>query len=320
VKDPNNIRVAMLGMVEGNGHPYSWSAIINGRYDAETMAACGYPVIPQYLGAQPKENLGIPGVQVTHVWCDIPEDAKKVGKAAFIPFIAERPEDVIGEVDAVVIATDIGHEHVERCRPFIEAGLPIFVDKPLTDNVEGLRQFIAWHEAGKAFLSTSALGYSKEFRALDSRLDETGELRLITVTMAKSWERYGIHALEAVYPMLAAGGYVSVSHRGDGNANFMHLQHESGVSVLLNVISDLYGAFGHVNVYGTKGALHAKFEDTFYAFKTQLEGFVGYLRTGESPVPFSETVELMNIVIAGIESRGRGGEVVVLMKQGRYDG
>lgn len=312
VPDPNNIRLAMLGMVEGNGHPYSWSAIINGRYDSETMAECGYPVIPQYLGAQPEENLGIPGVQVTHVWCENPEDAGKVGKAAFIPFIAERPEDVIGEVDAVIIATDIGHEHVERCRPFIEAGLPVFVDKPLTDNAADLRQFIAWHEAGKAFLSTSALRYSKEFRALDARLGETGELRLITVTMAKSWERYGIHALEAVYPMLAPGGYTSVSHRGDSDTNFMHLQHESGVAVLLNVIGDLYGAFGHVHAYGTKGALQAKFEDTFFAFKTQLEGFVSYLRSGKSPVPFAETVELMNIVIAGIESRERGGEVVYL--------
>ena len=314
VKDPNNIRLAMLGMVEGNGHPYSWSAIINGRYDAEVMAECGYPVIPQYLGAQPKENLGIPGAQVTHVWCDNSEDSIKVSRASCIPEVVARPEDVIGSVDAVIIATDIGHEHVERCRPFIEAGLPIFIDKPLTDNVEGLRQFMAWHEAGHAFLSTSALRYSREFRALDSRLSETGELRLITVTMAKSWERYGIHALEAVYPMLAAGGYTSVSHRGDGNANFMHLQHESGVSVLLNVISDLYGAFGHVSAYGTKGAINAKFEDTFFAFKTQLESFVSYLRTGESPVPFSETVELMNIIIAGIESRERGGEVVGLMK------
>lgn len=310
VKDPQNIRLAMLGMVEGNGHPFSWSAIINGRYDAEAMAECGYPVIPQYLGAQPKENLGLPGVQVTHVWCDKPDDAARVGKASYIPFILDHAEDAIGQVDAVVVATDIGHEHVARCRPFIEAGLPIFVDKPLTDNAEDLRQFIAWHEAGKAFMSTSALRYAKEFRALDSRLSEVGEPRLITVTMAKSWERYGIHALEAVYPMLAAGGYTSVSHRGEGDANLMHLQHESGVSVLLNVISDLYGAFGHVAVYGTKGALYTKFEDTFFAFKMQLEGFVHYLRTGQSPVPFNETVELMRIIIAGIESRERGGEVV----------
>lgn len=312
VPDPDNIRLAMLGMVDGNGHPFSWSAIINGRYNAKAMADCGYPVIPQYLGAQPKESLGIPGVQVTHVWCDEPGDAEKVGQASHIPFIVDRPEHVIGEVDAVVVATDRGYEHVDRCRPFIEAGLPVFIDKPLTDNTTDLRQFIAWHEAGKPFMSTSAMRYGKEFRALAGRLGELGELRLITVSMAKSWERYGIHALEAVYPMLAPGGYTAVSHRGDDHTNLMHLAHESGVSVLLNVIGDLYGAFGHVKAFGTKGALETKFEDTFFAFKSQLEAFVRYLRTGESPVPFVETVEQMKIIIAGIESRQRGGEVVRL--------
>lgn len=302
----------MLGMVDGNGHPYSWSAIINGRYDAEVMAECGYPVIPQYLGAQPPGALGIAGAEVTHVWCDNPADAVKVGQAAHIPFIVDRPDDVIGDVDAVIVATDIGHEHVERCQPFIDAGLPVFIDKPMTDNVEGLRQFVAWHGAGKPLMSTSAMRYGREFRALDGRLGEVGDVRLITVSMAKSWERYGIHALEAVYPMLPAGGYTSVSHRGDDACNLMHVTHESGVSVQLNVISDLYGAFGHVHVFGTKGALETKFQDTFFAFKSQLAAYVDYLRTGESAVPFSETVEQMKIIIAGLESRQRGGDVVRL--------
>ena len=70
VDNPSEIRLAMLGMIEGNGHPYSWSAIINGQYDAEIMRDCGYPVIPEYLGAQAPEALGIPGAKVTHVWCD----------------------------------------------------------------------------------------------------------------------------------------------------------------------------------------------------------------------------------------------------------
>lgn len=310
VPNPDNIRLAMLGMVDGNGHPYSWSAIINGRYDADVMAECGYPVIPQYLGAAPKGALGIPGAEVTHIWCDDPIDTDKVARAALIPNQVSAAEDVIGHVDAVIVATDRGYEHVDRCRPFIEAGLPIFIDKPMTDNAADLKQFIAWHEAGKPFMSTSALGYSKEFRALDTQFDAVGEPRLITITMAKTWERYGIHALEAIYPMLAAGGYTSVSHRGTEARNHMHLTHESGVDVMLHVIDDLYGAFGHVSVFGTKGSLTAKFEDTFYAFKTQLEGYVAYLRTGNSPVPFSETVELMNIIIAGLESRAAGGIVV----------
>jgi len=43
VSNPDDIRIAMVGMVSENGHPYSWSAIINGEYDADAMADCGYP-------------------------------------------------------------------------------------------------------------------------------------------------------------------------------------------------------------------------------------------------------------------------------------
>ena len=42
------LRIGILGMTEGNGHPYSWSAMING-YDRDEMETCGFPVIPRYL-------------------------------------------------------------------------------------------------------------------------------------------------------------------------------------------------------------------------------------------------------------------------------
>ena len=313
VSNPDNIRLAMLGMVDGNGHPYSWSAIINGRYDAQVMAECGYPVIPQYLGAEPPESLGIPGVQVTHVWCDDPASAAKVAKASFIPCVVQRPEDVIGDVDAVIIATDKGWEHVDRARPFIEAGLPVFIDKPLCDCEDDLRQFIAWRAEGKPFLSTGCMHYAKEFAVARERLPQAvGELRLVTITMAKSWERYGIHALDAVYPMLKPGGWVSVANTGTERSNIVHARHASGVDVVLAAVADMYGAFGKLNAYGTTGSLATSFQDTFYAFKAQLEAFVGYLRTGESPVPFDETVEMMKIIIAGIRSRQDSGRTVRL--------
>lgn len=174
VPNPDDIRIAMLGMVDGNGYPYSWSAIIGGRYDAAVMADCGFPVIPQYLGAEPPENLGIPGVKVTHVWCDDRADAEKVAKAAFIPNVVDHPEDVLGEVDAVVIATDRGWEHVDRARLFIETGVPLFIDKPLCDREEDLRWFIDWHDSGKPFLSTSAMRYAKEFAAAREQMAENG--------------------------------------------------------------------------------------------------------------------------------------------------
>jgi hypothetical protein len=313
VSNPENIRLAMLGMVDGNGHPYSWSAIINGRYDAQAMADCGFPVIPQYLGAEPKENLGIPGVQVTHVWCDDPADAAKVAKAACIPNVVDRPEDVIGQVDAVIIPTDRGWEHVDRVRPFVEAGLPLFIDKPLCDREDHLHQFIAWHELGKPFLSTSCMRYAKEFRIAEQRMvAEVGDLRLITMTTPKSWERYGIHALEGVYPLLTPGRWLSVANTGSEDANIVHLRHVDGVDVVLAAVTDMYGAFCKLGLYGTKGSMAVDFKDTFFAFKAQLTAFVNYLRTGEMPFPFAETVELMKMIIAGVRSRECGGTMVLL--------
>jgi predicted dehydrogenase len=313
VPNPDCIRLAMLGMVDGNGHPYSWSAILNGRYDAPTMEACGFPVIPRYLGAEPPENLGISGVQVTHVWCDDPADAVKVAKAAFIPNVVAKPEDVIGQVDAVIIPTDRGWEHVERARPFIEAGLPLFIDKPLCDCEKDLRQFIAWHREGKAFLSTSAMRYAKEFAAAREQIPGVvGEPRLMTITTPKSWERYGMHVLESVYPMLTPGGWISVANTGTEQANIVHAKHAAGVDVVLAAVADMYGAFAKLSVHGTKGTLTTAFADTFFAFKTQLEAFVRYLRTGETPVPFAETVELVQLLIAGIRSREASGRTVRL--------
>lgn len=304
------ISIAMLGMVEGNGHPYSWSAIFNG-YDPEEMASCPYPAIPDYLGKQPKATLGIPGARVTHVWTDDPADAPRVARASLIPNVVKHPADVIGQVDAVIIATDIGAEHVERCRPFVEAGLPIFVDKPLVDNAEDLATFRAWVIQGHPILSGSAFSYAKEFLPYRESTHDLGELRYACITTAKSWERYGIHALSGIYPILGPG-FVSARNTGTPDRNIVHLKHARGVDVSAVAIHDMYGGFGCLQLCGTKSAASAVFRDTYYAFKAQLVDFVRFLRTGVPPFPFSETEELMKTVIAGIWSREHGGREVCL--------
>ena len=61
------------------------------------------------------DTLAIPGAKVTHICCvgDGGFTAEHVAKCSLIPTVVEHPTDVIGHVDAVVIATDIGHEHVQ---------------------------------------------------------------------------------------------------------------------------------------------------------------------------------------------------------------
>ncbi|MBO9607598.1 MAG: Gfo/Idh/MocA family oxidoreductase [Paenibacillaceae bacterium] len=304
------IRLAMLGMVDGNGHPYSWSAIFNGM-NKELMQQCPYPGIPAYLNLQPPEALSIPGAKVTHVWTDDPADAEKVSKASLVPNVVSRAEDVIGHVDAVIVATDKGHEHVERCRPFVEAGIPVFVDKPLVDNEQDLRTFCRWVDEGKPIMSSSSMRYTKEFAPYRMSTRNLGNLRFATITTPKTWERYGIHALEGMYPIIGPG-FVSVRNTGSIDRNIVHLTHESGVDVVVAAVSDMYGSFGLLQLCGTAGNAFVPSSDSFYSFKAQLAAFIDYLRTGEYPFPFAETEELMKLVIAGIRSREEGGREVLL--------
>lgn len=303
----DEIRIAMLGMIEGNGHPYSWSAIING-YDREAMQSCPYAAIPVYLGKQPHDEVFIPGARVTHVWCDDPADAPKVAAASRIGQVAAAPEDVIGAVDAVIIATDDGSDHVRRARPFVEAGLPVFVDKPMATTLTELQQFVRWNREGKIILSTSGMRYAPEMRADFSDL---GELRWITSFTCKTWERYGIHALEAVSPLLGPG-FLTATAGSDQGGDVVHLTHASGVRLTIGALHDAYGSFGAVHLYGTKGDRPLKLADTYSAFRGQLLAFIEMLQSGTRPLPFDETVELMAVIIAGIRSRERGGASVAV--------
>lgn len=305
------IRLAMLGMVEGNGHPYSWSIILNGRFDATALAHCPYPAIIDYIGKQPPETLGIPGVEVTHVWTDDPADAPKVAAVAGIADVVARPEDVIGAVDAVIVATDKGHEHVARCRPFVEAGLPVFVDKPLCDNRADLALFSRWVAEGKAIISSSGMRYAKEFAPFHGATHEFGTLRTVFMTMAKKWETYGIHALESIYPIVGPG-FVSVRNTGSFDRNVVHLKHRRGIDVVITTTADQIGGSGFLTLAGTAGGTTLRSQDTFAAFRAQLESYVGFLRSGTPPVPFAQTRELIQLVIAGIESRETGGTEILL--------
>lgn len=293
------LRVAMVGMIEGNGHPYSWSAIING-YDAAEMDACPYPVIPKYLGAQPAGSVGVAGVRVTHIWTDNPTNAVHVAKATHIEHRVTAAEDVIGSVDAVLLATDDGFDHVQRALPFIAAGLPVFVDKPLSLTTRGLRTFVEWHKHGAKVQSSSGLRFAPELDATPTA--DLGDLRWIAGITCKNWERYGIHALEPIARLLGPG-FLAVRLESLGSVEIAHLKHRSGVQVTLPVIPDGSATFATFHLTGTGGQRTMRLQDTYTAFRRQLLCFFDYVRTGRATYPFTETIELMCVLIAGLLSR-----------------
>ena len=309
VKNPDAIRLGIIGMTEGNGHPFSWSAIFNG-YDRKTMTEqCPFPGIPAYLNKEDPQTMRITGAHITHIYCNRREDAELVRKCSLVEHVVDTPDAMIGQVDAVIIATDIGSEHVNRARPFVEAGIPLFIDKPLCDNHRDLATFRQWIEVEKRpILSSSSLRYAKELQPYHRRTAELGKLRFISMPMAKKWETYGIHALEAIYPIVGPG-FETIQNIGTAERNIVHMTHRDGIDIVIACIKDVqYG--GALRLAGTAGNLTILSTDSYYQFKAQLQTFVNYLRSGVLPYPFSETDELMQLVIGGIESREQGQKLI----------
>ena len=95
------MKLGIIGMSAGNGHPFSWSAIING-YDKLEMEKCGFPSIPEYLASQKWPEDKLQGSQVTAVWTQNIELSKRIAAASKIDKVVEDRKEMIGNVDAVL--------------------------------------------------------------------------------------------------------------------------------------------------------------------------------------------------------------------------
>src|SRR5437763_15998214 len=77
--------------------------------------------------------------------------------------LVEKPEDMIGKVDGVLIESQEGGVHWERARPFLEAGLPCYIDKPFTCSAADAKKIVELAAKKKVgVFSSSSLRYVPE--------------------------------------------------------------------------------------------------------------------------------------------------------------
>ncbi len=304
--------LGIIGLSPGNGHPYSWSAIFNG-YDREEMAECPFPVIPEYLNEQDPETLRIPGAKVTHIWTQDKKLSEKVAKASLIDNIVDNITDLIGKVDAVVLARDDGENHLDMARPFIGEGIPIFIDKPLTDNYDDLREFVKYYKAGKLIMSCSSARYSDGILEVKGNKD-CGKIIHASAVSPKLWRTYGIHAVEAVCAVMGYNDIESVRNAGEEGAEIAVLKYSDGRSAVVETFKNIKQ--GGQMYFGEEKALIPEPSGAFQQFKSMLEGFKRMLDTGKQPFDWKDTAETAKVIIAGRISLAEGGREVKLKELG----
>lgn len=301
------MRIGVIGFSEGNGHPFSFSAIVNG-YSDEGFARSGWPVIHNYLKKRTPEEFGFGDARVTHAWTQFPEITAKLVDACGIANTVQDPKEMIGAVDAVLIARDDAESHAPLARPFLAAGIPVFVDKPLTVDAAELDEFRPHLESGK-LMSCSGLRFAAELDDVRATIADYGRVLRIDGLVVNGWQTYGVHMLDAAFSLTPARPVSVQRLNAPCDCLAVTMDDES-----LLCISAL-GAIGHpvfdISVYGTKARSQHSLRDNFSAFRRTLGAFIGMVRTGKPGIPPADTIMSMNTIMAGLKAVPGGSPVAV---------
>lgn len=299
-------RLGVIGSSPGNGHPFSYSAIING-YSDKGFAASGWPVIHAYLRRRRPEEFGLGDARVTHAWTQDPEITSRLCRAARIERTVDRPEAMIGEIDALLLARDDFERHLEMALPFLEADLPVFVDKPLSLEPAEIARFEPFLRSGR-LMSCSALRWARELDPVREQWATYGEPLLLRAAVVNDWPRYGVHMLDAAFGLTAARPLTVQSLPAHHESMAVAL--DDGSLLQIDALGDTETIF-RLDVVGRRRISSHDLRDNFSAFRRCLERFLRLVRTGEAPYPPEDTLRSMATLVAGRRSQREGRPVTV---------
>jgi predicted dehydrogenase len=288
------IRLGIIGISEGNGHPFSFSAIING-YSDQGLAASGWPGIYEYVRRRDPSEFGFEGVQVTHAWTQDPDVTTRLCAASKIAHGVGTPTEMMGNVDAVIVARDDYKEHLSLALPFLEAGLHVFVDKPLAQEVCELQVFRPYLESGK-LMSCSGMRYAKELDEPRASLASYGDIRLIRGAILNSWEQYGVHLADAVLNVVRSKPVSVVALQSPHMS--VAVEMDDGSLFQLDALGEVGRCF-RVDIFGTKHISSHEITDNFSMFRRCLWHFVQSIRSGRPAIEPEQTLTVMRLLMAG---------------------
>lgn len=304
------IKIGVIGMSAGNAHPYSWSSIINGQFDGAEIIRAGYPAVAGYLEAN-SDTLGIPEAKVTTIWTQDKKISASISKTAGIENIVTNLEEMTSLVDAVILARDDPENHVAMSKPFIEAGLPIFIDKPLAYTLKDLEYFSGQVNKGKFIMSCSSMRYANECRTAKQDLSSIGQLKLATAVGKKDWKKYGVHLLEALFTLLDDPKPVSVRHIGKKNKEIVHILFNSGEEAVIHLFMDIVSTF-QLSLFGEAGWKLIEIKNSYSMFKDNIIEFIRSVNDGKPRLSFDKTCNIIQTVIAADKSFKNGGKTINL--------
>jgi len=220
--------------------------------------------------------------------------------------IVDRAEDMIGKIDAVMIEFQDGNLHLPYAKPFLEAGIPTFIDKPFTCSLSDAREIAKIAKENRTPLfSASSLRYALEVQDVKNRKDLGRILGASTFSPAHIHPdnpglfNYGIHGVETLYALMGSG-CISVRCFSYDDWDLVVGKWDDG---RIGVFRGLRrGSLKYGFTAFCEGGIIPIVIDPRYIYRELLKRVLEMFKTGREPIPIEETIEIIAFIEASLKS------------------
>ncbi len=189
-----------------------------------------------------------PGVELTHIWGETDEFARKTAEAGKIPNIVKEQEEMLGKIDALIVDHRHAKYHLEAATPFVKAGIPTFVDKPFCYRVDEGKKFLEMaREVGTPVTSFSSIAQSVCTYDIKEQVKAMGEINHVVRFGPLDLDSpyggvffYGVHLLQPLMVMFGED-IQRVKITRDGKKGSASLVFKSGLYATLIFKNLAYG-------------------------------------------------------------------------------
>jgi len=295
-----------IGVLKVSDHSYVFGGCFN-EFDVAKMKEKS-PSAVTLLCQDEEPRIPLAGARITQVWDADPEKAK--GFASILGGkVVDSPTAMMGEVDAILLAETSGDgcDHASLALPYIQAGIPIFVDKPFSNNLPDARKMVeAAEKAGGPLMSSSLLRYVKAVEELKAASEELGEIRHVVACGPGDTLVYGVHTCE--YMLAVSGpGVEWVQNLGHQDMDLAFLKFSDNKTAIMQIFRNAPADF-NITVYGSKAIRSASspFLSYRYGAASMMQELARMIDTGRPPIPYASTLEILKILLATGTSLAEG--------------
>lgn len=245
--------------------------------------------------------------QISAIWGQNPERTAQVATQNKIETIVDEPHEMLDQVDAVICVTRHGGLHLDLVRPFLTAGVPTFVDKPLAIDSDDARTIVALAmQFGAPFSSFSTVQFSEDAQCFLAAAEQLGGISLGNysgpATRRNSYGGLLFYAIHSIELMLATQGTgvqwvqavegAAVDEQENGNI-IASCAWANGQLASLEFTVDAKYAF-RATALGRNG-VHSTTLDISDCYRKGLVKILDVLRGGATPVPPASIIEAIQI-------------------------